>query len=140
VVSIALGAAAGLALTAKRHRLEWRTSVALAAIAITIGGAYVSEREWRNLPSIAPFDCAIARRPIGDVTRNGFVRVNLLDRQRRLKSIYYINTAGAKVLVSTNSRATYRLFPFVGSIWRIEDSGGGCRVQFEAGSPGTVAF
>jgi hypothetical protein len=89
---------------------------------------------------LSPFDCAIARRPGGDVTRNAWVRVAVVDESEsgRAKLISYIDALGTKVMVSKTARRAYRLYPYLGTIWRIEDADGGCLAQVEVTRAGRV--
>jgi len=140
VVAMADGGLTGLAMNLRNQRIRWMTVTATVTVAATISGAYRSERPWQDLPSLIPLDCAVIQRPIGDVTRNEFVRVIVNDRSPRQKSIYYIDANGGKVRVSTNSRRTYRLLPYVGTVWRTEEANGACRAQFEATKSGIITL
>jgi hypothetical protein len=140
VVAIAYGGLIGLAMNVANQRVRWMTIAATVTALATISGAYRSERPWQHLPSLIPLDCAAIRQPIGDVTRNEFVRVIVNDRPARQKSIYYIDANGDKVRVSTNSRRTYRLLPYVGTVWRTEEANGACRGQFEATRSGIITL
>jgi membrane associated rhomboid family serine protease len=138
VAAIAYGVLVGLAATSRTTGGRWWSAVAAATVITTVFGAYRFERPWQGLPSLTPLDCSVVRRPIGDVTRNAYARVLVFDSSARAKSIYYIDIDGSKVLVSTNSRRTYRLWPYVATIWQVEDHQGTCRTQFEVTTSGVV--
>jgi membrane associated rhomboid family serine protease len=138
VVAIVYGVFVGLAATSRTARWRRWSAVAAATVITTIIGAYRFERPWQGLRSLTPLDCSVVRRPIGDVTRNAYARVLLSDSSGRPKSIFYIDVDGSKILVSTNIRRTYRLFPYLATIWRVEDNQGTCRTQFDVTRPGIV--
>jgi membrane associated rhomboid family serine protease len=140
VVAIGFGGLVGLAMTARARLILLRSIIAVLTIATTLIGAYRFERPWQHLAPLQTLECSTQRRPIGDVTRNSFVRVVLTDESRRAKSIYYIDPNGEKVLVSANNRrVAYRLMPYVGTVWQIDVSDR-CRVQFEVTQPGVVVI
>lgn len=140
VVAMVYGALVGLATTSRASRSRWWSIVATATIITTVIGADRFERPWAGLGPLTLIDCSVVRRPIGDVTKNGFVRLLVFDRAGGPKSIYYMDVDGSKVLVSANNRRTYRLFPYLSTIWRIESTDGTCRAQFEVLSSGIVAI
>jgi hypothetical protein len=138
LVAIVYGVLVGLAATSQTSGGQWWSAVAAATVITTIVGAYRYERPWQGLRSLTTLDCSVVRRPIGDVTRNAYTRVVVFDSSARAKAIFYIDVDGSKVLVSTNSRDTYRLFPYLASIWQVEDNSGTCRTQFEVTTSGVV--
>ena len=138
VVAIVYGVLVGLAATSRTSRRRWWSAVAAATVITTAIGAYRFERPWQGLRSLTPLDCSVVRRPIGDVTKNAYARVLLFDSSARPKSIFYIDVDGSKILASTNSRRTYRLFPYLATIWQVEDNKGTCRTQFEVTRSGVV--
>ena len=140
VTAIAYGALVGLATKQIESRAWWWSALAAVTTVATVAGAYRFERPWRGLPALTTIGCESARHPTGDVTKQPFVRVLLVDPAVRAKTIYYIDTDGTKVRLSQNRSRTYRLFPYVSTVWRIEESDGGCRAQFEVERAGVVTL
>ena len=64
----------------------------------------------------------------------------LSDESARPKRIYYIDAEGQTVLVSSNSRRSYRLLPYLGSAWRVVANDGRCRAQFVVTAPGIISL
>jgi len=103
-------------------------------------GAYTWERPWRDLPALPALNCSDPLEPPGDVTANAYVRVIIKDELARPKRIYYIDAKGQNVLVSSNSRRSYRLLPYIGGAWRVVANDGQCRTQFVVTGPGIIGF
>jgi len=137
-VAIFYGALIGLAIVSS-HRGKF-AAAGIVTMVITVVGAYRWEMPWRRLPASAALNCAVHLVPPGDVTGNPYVRTIIRDEPARHKRLYYIDAGGRAVLLSSNSRASYRLLPYIGSAWRVESTDGQCLTQFVVTRPGVIAI
>jgi membrane associated rhomboid family serine protease len=140
VVAILYGTLIGMAIASPRHRRLWFNTAAMVTIVITLVGAYRWEGPWRDLPASTVLNCSARLAPPGDVSTNPYVRMMIRDEPARPKRIYYIDADGKNVFVSSNSRRSYRLLPYIGSAWRVEADDGRCRTQFVVTGPGIIAL